>query len=83
MYAGAMYALRDAKGGWRVSEVNGRFQPGMPELVSVYTYARSPFGGEDAGRIYLGGYDCNDYPSTDTAWVYRTEVKNLLTRPAR
>jgi hypothetical protein len=83
MYAGAMYALRDAKGSWRVSEVNGRFQRGMAELISVYAYARSPFGGQDAGRIYLGGYDCNDYPSTDTAWVYRTDVKNLLTRPAR
>jgi poly(A) polymerase len=83
MYAGAMYALRDARGDWRVSEVNGRFQPGMPELVSVYTYVLSPFEGQDAGRIYLGGYDCNDYPSTDTAWVYRTDVKNLLTRPAR
>ena len=82
MYAGAMYALREAKGGWRVSEVNGRFRPGMPELVSVYTYARSPFGGRDAGRIYLGGYDCNDYPSTGTTGVHRTDVEKLLRRPA-
>ncbi|MBV8456594.1 MAG: hypothetical protein JO122_08265 [Acetobacteraceae bacterium] len=82
MYGGAMYALRDAKGGWGVGEVNGRFQPGMSELVSVYTYARSPFGGLDAARIYFGGYDCNDYPSTGTAWVYRTDVENLLRRPA-
>jgi hypothetical protein len=55
----------------------------MPELVSTYTYALSPFGGQDAGRIYLGGYDCNDHPSTDTAWVYRTDGENLLGRPAR
>jgi poly(A) polymerase len=81
-YAGAMYALRDSKGDWRVGEVNGMFHPGKPELVSVYTYALSPFGGRDAERIYLGGYDCNDFPSTDTAWVYRTDLKKLLTRPA-
>ena len=82
-YAGAMYAVRDPRGHWRMGEVNGKFQPGMPELVSTYTYALSPFGGQDAGRIYLGGYDCNDHPSTDTAWVYRTHVENLLRRPAR
>ena len=80
MYAGAMYALRDAQGLWRVGEVNGKFAPGMRELVSVYTYALSPFGGADAGRIYLGGYDPDDFPSTDTAWVSRTELSNLLRR---
>jgi hypothetical protein len=63
--------------------VNGKFQPGMTELVSTYTYALSPFGGQDAGRILLGGYDCNDHPSTNTAWVYQTEVENLLRRPTR
>lgn len=36
-YAGAIYAVRDPQGHWRVGEVNGRFQPGMPELVSTYT----------------------------------------------
>ena len=80
MYAGALYALRDSRGGWRVSEVNGKFTPGMPEPVSVYDYALSPFGGADASRVYLGGYDCDDFPSTDTAWVSRTEVSNLLRR---
>jgi hypothetical protein len=81
-YAGAMYAVHDPQGHWCVGEVNGRIQPGMPELVSTYTYALSPFGGQDAARIYLGGYDCNNHRSTDTAWVYRTDVENLL-RPAR
>ena len=82
-YAGAMYALRDFKGGWHVGEVDGKFQSGMPELVSVYTYALSPFGGQDAERIYLGGYDCNDFPSSNTAWIYRTDLKTLLARQAR
>jgi hypothetical protein len=77
-YAGAMYALRDAQGRWRVAEVNGRYQPGLPELVSVYTAALSPFA--EAGRrtIYLGGYDPNHHPSTDTAWVYSADLARLL-----
>ena len=72
MYAGAMYALHDAEGHWGVGEVNGRYKPGQPELVSVYTYALSPFGEEDRYMIYLGGYDPDNYPST------RTDVTNLI-----
>lgn len=79
-YAGAMYALRDAQGGWRVGEVNGKYQPGEPELVSVYTYALSPFTGADRQTIYLGGYDPNHFPSSDTAWVYSTDLTNVLGR---
>ena len=33
----------------------GRFAPGHPELVSVYDYALSPFGGADAGRSLASG----------------------------
>lgn len=78
MYAGSMYALRDAQGRWRIGEVNGKYQPGLPELVSVYTYALSPFGEADPQTIYLGGYDPDKYPSTSTAWVYRMDVMNLI-----
>jgi hypothetical protein len=77
-YAGALYALRDGQGRWRLGEVNGTFQPGKRELVSVYTYAMSPFGGVDAQNIYFGGYDPNNFPSTDTAWMYRISLRELL-----
>ena len=77
-YAGALYALRDGHGRWRLGEVSGRFQPGRRELVSVYTYAMSPFGGDDAQNLYVGGYDPNNFPSTDTAWVYRISLGELL-----
>jgi poly(A) polymerase len=79
-YGGALYALRDGQGKWRLGEVNGAFQPGKQELVSVYTYAMSPFGGTDRQNIYLGGYDPNNFPSTDTGWVYRAGLKELLGR---
>jgi poly(A) polymerase len=77
-YAGALYALRDSKGGWRIGEVGGKFRPGKRELVSVYTYAMSPFGGTDEGRIYLGGYDPNHFASTNTAWVANAPLAELL-----
>jgi poly(A) polymerase len=77
-YAGAMYALRDAQGHWRVGEVNGRYRQGQPELVSVYTYAVSPFGEPGHQTIYLGGYDANVFPSSDTGWVFSTDLANLV-----
>jgi poly(A) polymerase len=79
-YAGGMYGLRDARGRWRIGEVNGKYRPGRPELVSIYTVAMSPFS--DPGRqiVYLGGYDPDDYPSSDTAWVYSTDLSNLIGR---
>ena len=77
-YAGAMYALRDTQGRWRVSEVNGKYHPGQPELVSVYDIALSPFGEPGRQTVYLGGYDANFFPSSDTAWVYSTDLANLV-----
>ena len=79
-YAGGLYALRDAQGRWRVGEVNGKYQLGQPELVSIYTFALSPFGRGDSQTIYLGGYDANNFPSSDTSWVFSTDLANLLGR---
>jgi hypothetical protein len=79
-YAGAMYALRDARGRWRVGEANGKYQPGQPELVSVYDIALSPFSEPGRQTVYLGGYDANFFPSSDTAWVYSTDLANLVGR---
>jgi hypothetical protein len=79
-YAGAMYALRDGAGRWRVGEVNGKYQPGQPVLVSVYTLALSPFSEPGRQTVYFGGYDCNFFPSSDTAWVYSTGLANLVGR---
>lgn len=77
-YGGALVALRGPSGQWRLDEVNGRFQPGNPELVAAYTAVPSPFGGHDEGYLYFGGYDPNFFPSTETAWVYRGHIGSLL-----
>jgi len=79
-YAGGLYALRDEAGRWRIGEVGGRFEPGQPELVSVYTAALSPFAADSGRAIYLGGYDPNDFPSSNTAWVARAGLGTLLGR---
>lgn len=77
-YAGGMYAVRGRQGHWQVGEVNGRFRPGKPELVSVYTFAISPFGDADGKIIYVGGYDANYFPSSNTAWIFKTTVDTAL-----
>jgi hypothetical protein len=76
-YAGGLYALRDVQGRWGVGEVNGEYRPGQPELVSIYTYALSPFSGSGRQTIYLGGDDPNHFPSTDMSWVFGTDLANL------
>jgi hypothetical protein len=35
-------------------------------MVSIRTIIASPHG---EGSIYWGGYDCNNHPSSDTAWI--------------
>ena len=79
-YAGGMYGLRDARGQWRIGEVNGTYRPGRPELVSIYTAALSPFVTPGRQTVYLGGYDPDNYPSSDTAWVSSTDLATLTGR---
>jgi len=77
-YAGGMYGLRDARGQWRIGEVNGKYRPGQPELVSIYTVTMSPFSEPGRQTVYVGGYDPDDFPSSDTAWVYSTDLATLI-----
>ena len=48
--------------------------------MSVYDFALSPFSEPGRQTVYLGGYVANFLPSSDTAWVYSTELANLLRR---
>lgn len=43
-------------------------------LTAVRCYKGSPFP-EEPGVVYFGGYDCNNSPCEDTAWVYRGVLK--------
>ncbi len=74
-YAGGTYLIRDDARRYRVQEVNGRWQPGKPPLVSPRTIVLSPFL-EDAGRgVYFGGFDANFFPASNTAWVFRAPIE--------
>jgi hypothetical protein len=77
-YAGALFAIRDAKGGYRLSEVNGRIRPSNPPLVATRAYALSPLAGEDRKVVYFGGYDCNFVRCSDTAWIFKTTLTTAL-----
>ncbi|MDH5287792.1 MAG: hypothetical protein OEX23_14300 [Betaproteobacteria bacterium] len=77
-YGGALYAVRDPTGHWRVGEVNGKYRADERGLVSIYTVALAPFARDGRSMVYVGGYDPNGKPSSDTAWVYGASLANLL-----
>jgi hypothetical protein len=77
-YEGALYAIRNPKGEYRLNEVNGRFPPKNPGLQATYCYAVSPFPADRGEVIYFGGYDGNNMPSTNMAWIFRTSLANAL-----
>jgi hypothetical protein len=77
-YAGAVYAIRDRNGEYRLNEVNGPSTPDKPVLVGTRAFALSPFEEEKNDVIYFGGHDCNFIPSHNTAWIFKTSIKNAL-----
>ena len=67
---GAWFLIRHPGGHYELHQVTANF-PGMGEnLVSVRTFAASPFPVEK-GAFYVGGYDCNEVAAHDTAWIAR------------
>lgn len=77
-YAGALYAVRDQRANYTIREVNERYKLGKPNLVSVRSYALSPFPSDNGNVIYFGGYDGNWVTSQDTAWIFRASVATAL-----
>lgn len=75
LYAGALYAIRTADRTYTVREVNGRYAPGKPVLVSPRTFARSPFGDD---LIFVGGHDCSGVRSDDMAWIFKASLDVVL-----
>jgi hypothetical protein len=81
-YAGALYAIRDGDGQYRMTEVNGPIPASNPALVSTRTYALSPFAADQGQIVYFAGYDCNFVRSSDTAWIFRASLANALREAA-
>jgi len=77
-YAGAGFLVRHGPKHYEVREPGGkRYDPldTKPALTAVRTYAVSPFSNDNA--VYMGGYDCNHFPSHDTAWIMRGSMEAI------
>jgi hypothetical protein len=67
---GAWFLIRHPGGRYELHQVTANV-PGMGQnLVSARTIAASPFPAEN-GAFYVGGYDCNEVPAHNTAWIVR------------
>ena len=77
-YAGAMLAIRDSKGHYRLTEINGRITPSKPVLVAPYCFEVSPFESDHGQVIYSGGLDANQRPATNMAWIFSTHLQDFL-----
>jgi poly(A) polymerase len=67
---GAWFLVRHPGGHYELHQVTARFPVMGQNLVSARTFAPSPFP-EENGAFYVGGYDCNEVPAHDTAWIAR------------
>ena len=71
---GAWFLLRQPDGRYELREVRPDGALADRALVAVRVAQASPFRNE-AGVMYLGGYDANDVPAHDTAWLVQSRVK--------
>ena len=51
---------------------------GKPMLKGPRTFTLSPFPEDVGDRLYFGGFDTSNFPTTDTAWIFRAAVKTVL-----
>ncbi len=81
-YAGAMYAIRDKNGNYRLNEINGPITSDKPVLESTRTYVLSPFEEENNSVIYFGGIDCNQHAMHNDGLIFTTSLENALRKDA-
>jgi hypothetical protein len=71
---GGWFLIRHPGGRYELHQITLRSPGSLPalgdNLVSVRTFAVSPFPLEN-GAFYVGGYDCNEVPAHNTAWIAR------------
>jgi hypothetical protein len=67
---GAWFLVRHPGGKYELRQVTAQFPVIGQNLVAARSIVASPFAGE-TGAIYVAGYDANDHPAHDTAWIAR------------
>mmetsp|Transcript_66332 Transcript_66332/g.176672 ORF Transcript_66332/g.176672 Transcript_66332/m.176672 type:complete len:830 (-) Transcript_66332:253-2742(-) len=81
-YTGSGFLVRHGDGNFEVREPMGkRYNPQqtLPRFTAVRAFAVSPFEGDSA--VFMGGYDCNHYRETNTAWVARGDMAAIWEKP--
>jgi hypothetical protein len=76
----AWYLVRRSDASYELHEIPAIAEPKRSNLalVAVRAIAISPFPA-DAGRVvYFGGYDCDNKPAHDTAWLYQADIMDVL-----
>ncbi len=66
----AHYLIRDCSGNYALREIQDVQIVPKPVLVSVRALAVSPFASDPVGTVYAGGFDANNNPVHNTAWLY-------------
>jgi hypothetical protein len=67
----AYYLVRQCDGTYGLREVRDEQIKPQPQLVSVRTFAVTPFAADPPGTVYAGGFDANYNPVHNTAWLYK------------
>jgi len=81
-YSGSGFLIRHGTKNFEVREPMGkRYNPQqtLPRFTAVRAFAVSPFEGDSA--VFMGGYDCNHYRETNTAWVARGDMAAIWEKP--
>jgi hypothetical protein len=54
-----------------LQEVRDKSITPIPSLVAIRTIINSPFADDPKGTIYAGGFDADNKPAHNTAWLYK------------
>jgi hypothetical protein len=73
---GAWYLIRHPDGHYDLRQVDATFPEIGRSLVAVRSIRLSPFPGERA--LYFGGYDANNTPMHNSAWIARAPIDAVL-----
>jgi hypothetical protein len=65
------YLSRNCHGKYTLHQIRDIHLDPQPWLVSVRTFALSPFHTDPPGTVYAGGFDTNYTPVHNTAWLYK------------
>ncbi len=67
----ASFLVRSCRGTYTVRTIRDPSVHPSPTLVSTRTLLLSPFAQDPEGTVFAGGFDANNVPVHNTAWLYK------------